>query len=347
MVTDYAPGSSISFEKNPDYWGKDQFHPENQLPYVDTLKILIVLDKATRLASMRTGRADWLLDVTWEDAEDLFETNPELQYFKSLPYVNPYGAIVFKCDDPELPFYDIGVRRALTMAIDQEAIGEDYFGGECLIHHYPIPPEYEGIYIPIDQLPESARERYEYDPEKAKQLLAEAGYPNGFKTSIVCKQSDVEMLSVAKAYWADIDVTLEFDVREAAVHRSINSQRTFPELITDSTDYGGCYKIFSHLSGGRLNNSGVDDEQLMENYYQVWTWDNFGDVAERNKLARAMNLRILELYADVTFPRPYAYCFWQPWVKNYGGEWSVGTHNRWLWCNFVWIDQELKESMGH
>ena len=48
------------------------------------------------------------------------------------------------------------------------------------MHTYPFPPSFKDVYTPLDKLPPSARELYTYNPEKAKKLLAEAGYPNGF-----------------------------------------------------------------------------------------------------------------------------------------------------------------------
>ena len=60
MLTDWTEGSSITWDKNPDYWGYDEKYPENRLPYVDRLRALTMPEPATQLAALRTGRVDYL-----------------------------------------------------------------------------------------------------------------------------------------------------------------------------------------------------------------------------------------------------------------------------------------------
>jgi peptide/nickel transport system substrate-binding protein len=55
MLTDYVDGSSLTYKKNPDYWGYDPLHPKNKLPYVDECKQLIIEDASTQTAALRTG----------------------------------------------------------------------------------------------------------------------------------------------------------------------------------------------------------------------------------------------------------------------------------------------------
>ena len=60
MLTDWVEGSSVTWDKNPDYWGYDEKYPENRLPYIDQLRVLFVPEVATRLAALRTGRIDYI-----------------------------------------------------------------------------------------------------------------------------------------------------------------------------------------------------------------------------------------------------------------------------------------------
>ena len=78
------------------------------------------------------------------------------------------------------PFNDIRVRRAMNLAINKKEIIDSFYGGNAEMHTYPFPPSFKDVYTPLEKLPPSARELYTYNPEKAKKLLAEAGYPNGF-----------------------------------------------------------------------------------------------------------------------------------------------------------------------
>ena len=85
MLTDWVDGSSMTWVKNPDYWGHDEKYPENRLPYIDELVRLIMPDQATRISAMRTGQIDYLAHnsngrfATVDPVESLQRTNPELR----------------------------------------------------------------------------------------------------------------------------------------------------------------------------------------------------------------------------------------------------------------------------
>ena len=86
-MTGWVKGSSVTYTKNPKYWGFDPKYPENRLPYVDEVKGLVIPEAATRLAGLRSGNLDYL-GIQWggqivsiDDALSLQRTNPEiLQY---------------------------------------------------------------------------------------------------------------------------------------------------------------------------------------------------------------------------------------------------------------------------
>ena len=59
-LTDWVEGSSMTYVKNPNYWGYDEKYPENRLPYIDGLRFLMMPEEATRLAAMRSGKIDFL-----------------------------------------------------------------------------------------------------------------------------------------------------------------------------------------------------------------------------------------------------------------------------------------------
>ena len=59
-LTDVVEGSSVTWEKNPDYWGYDEKFPHNRLPYIDEYRSLLMPDMSTRLAALRTGKIDYM-----------------------------------------------------------------------------------------------------------------------------------------------------------------------------------------------------------------------------------------------------------------------------------------------
>ena len=66
------------------------------------------------------------------------------------------------------------------MAVNKEEIIKTFYNGNAELFAYPMHPAYEGYYEPLSAMPDSVKELFTYNPEKAKKLLAEAGYPNGF-----------------------------------------------------------------------------------------------------------------------------------------------------------------------
>ena len=114
ILTDFVSGSSATLVKNPNYWGYDERYPQNQLPYVDTLKFLIIPDNATALAAMRTGKIDVMDGMSLQDAQSMKKTNPEIL---QIPIPGTDATSIDPRND-KAPFNDIRVREAMQMAID-------------------------------------------------------------------------------------------------------------------------------------------------------------------------------------------------------------------------------------
>ncbi|MEK7352960.1 MAG: ABC transporter substrate-binding protein, partial [Chloroflexota bacterium] len=112
ILTDFVSGSVATLSKNPNYWETDPIGPGkgNQLPYVDTVKLLILRDVSTQLAALRTGKVDISMNVIATDAGDLRKTAPRLK-FKNRTQNYPL-AIGMRLDKPGLPYQDIRVRQA-------------------------------------------------------------------------------------------------------------------------------------------------------------------------------------------------------------------------------------------
>ena len=85
-ITDLVEGSSITYTKNPNYWGYDEKYPENRLPYIDELRNLLIREPATVTAALRTAKVDAIITAASyaniEFAESIKRTNPEIQLNK-------------------------------------------------------------------------------------------------------------------------------------------------------------------------------------------------------------------------------------------------------------------------
>ena len=346
FLKDIVPSSSITYEKNPNYFAFDPLHPENRLPYVDTLKTLIIADLSTRLAAFRTGNIDYLMGVSWEDAESLMKTNSDLLSFKTISAPSlPWGRI----DKEELPFKDIRVRRALNLAVNQQEIIDDYYQGNAIMLGIPWPPSpaYEPIYTPLDQQSPEVQELFTYNPEKAKQLLAEAGYPDGFQTEIICSSADSDFVSLIKEYFSAINVEMEIKPLEGSAYWGVMRARSHDEMI---------FKFLIDY----MNPTNLDSVHpiRMDNpsYYQApWVQECIDNMApllvskdpELYRLLKEAGTKILESAHGVYLPAPYRYNIWWPWLQNYHGEVTVGYGGHNFMHQFLWVDPALKKSMGY
>jgi peptide/nickel transport system substrate-binding protein len=198
-------------------------------------------------------------------------------------------------------------------------------------------------YTPLEELPESTRELFEYNPEKAKQLLDEAGYPgpNRFTFPVLCySEEQIDILSIVKNDLAKIGVTLNIDVRASAVYTNMRTARTFKGSIIWSYGSVGAYSIIKCASV--QNASGFCDQIIEDINTTIWSVQNAGNEAVRAAAGKAYEEFILSKAIALALPYPYKYRVWQPWVKNYHGEsMSEGNNPQ----QFIWIDRDLKEEM--
>ncbi|MEE8413303.1 MAG: ABC transporter substrate-binding protein, partial [Dehalococcoidales bacterium] len=349
MIVDYVPGSIVSFVRNPNYWERDPSGPGegNQLPYPDKLRQLIIPDMSTTYAALRSGKIDLQTGVGLIDSQSLFKTNPEIESLKYLS-AGPW-AIAFRVDLPGKPLSDLRVRRALLMAIDFDSFVRDYYGGEAEADVWPVSRQVTALYQSIDEMPESVQELYRYDPEKAKELLAEAGYPDGFKTSVIIdgNAERIDELSIFKDMWAKVGVELDIDIKESGNYSRIRGvARDFEDMLYRAR-YGS-YSIQIYFSAARSaainNQSRVNDPPgsipYVEDLYNSMNEYIFTDWPQAYEQHKKLKEFLLENAYQVTRPTPYTYNFWMPWLNNYYGQ-GTGL------VRYAWIDEDMKESMGY
>lgn len=186
--------SSYVFVKNPNYYNPDAQHYEK-------IVVKVITDQNSILSALRSGQ----VQVAQGSA-----TNAEAAEAAGLTVTSAPAAMVgmyiADIDGTVTPaFKDVRVRQALNYALDREAITESIYG------EYGVPtaqyvPEGIGGYLP------ELEDEYPYDPEKAKELLAEAGYPDGFSFTLLGQpgiDSGDLLAQAMAAQWAEIGVTAE------------------------------------------------------------------------------------------------------------------------------------------
>ncbi len=358
ILTDYVRGSSLTYERNPNYFQNDPLHPENQLPYLDVCKQLIIEDKSTQLAAIRTAKIDCSrnVNVTWEDYELLMKQAPDLKYYKGAGADNQIWARV---DKPELPFYDLKVRQAMTLAIDQPGIIEEYYNGNADILGHPYPPykSWAPLYTPLEEMPSeptiegsacSVQELYTHNPDKAKRLLSDAGYPSGFKTEIVCGTAEAaDFLAIIKEQWADVGIDLEIKMLEYSVFRSVNRARTYDEIVYTGSPTAMFPSWMLHIRKESLDAKSYYDSPVTREAYNKVNKLVGKDDAQWMKIIKDVTPFTLEDCVGIWLPVPHSYTMWWPWLQNYNGENSLGYDNQMAFTWYAWIDQDMKKAMGH
>ncbi|MEO8103925.1 MAG: ABC transporter substrate-binding protein [Betaproteobacteria bacterium] len=166
---------------NPDWWNKGSPEKGN-LTQVD---LLPVKSNATRAAALLSGEVDFVLDPPPQDIARL-KSNPAIKIlegtearFQYLAFDTHRDELLYSDVKGKNPLKDVRVRRAIAYAIDVEAIKEKVMRGLAVPSGSVVPPGVQGYSKEADK-------RYPFDKEKAKTLLAEAGYPNGFGITLDC-----------------------------------------------------------------------------------------------------------------------------------------------------------------
>ncbi len=173
---EWVRGDHITFEANPDYWGAP--------PEIGTLVFQWEADSAARLLEVQSGNAQAMDNPAPDDyAAIIGDTNLGLI---TRPILN-IGYLGFSNFQP--PFDNELVRRAAAMAIDRDWMVNNFYPPASTVAEQFVPPEIQPGYT-------QGLQWYAYDPDAAKQLLVEAGYPNGFSTTLVYR-------NVVRSYLAD------------------------------------------------------------------------------------------------------------------------------------------------
>lgn len=349
MVRDFVSGSVTTLVKNPNYWGHDPILGKDYpLPYVDSMKYFNIPDDSTAEAAFRTGRLDGTLTLTKEKWESLQKTAPHLKA-KIVKFGTGSNKVALQMRDPKAPWQDIRVRRALMLAINHPEIIKTFYGGAADPQAFPLPgaPEFQamGWSVPLKDLPREVQELYEYNPDKAKALLAEAGYPSGFKTSLMINAGSQEwrdLSAILKEYWAKIGVDVSLDYRESAVYTGNMRAGNFPGMTHDSM-WGVAAQYIAFEPGSYRNVGGVTDPKMQN--LRVQMFDVFWDMKKRTPIMRELYEYTMSQVWYLTIPSAWNYKAYQPWLKNYDAEASVGYFGK-PWP-YVWLDLDLKKSLGY
>jgi peptide/nickel transport system substrate-binding protein len=159
-------GSKYVFKKNPNYYAP------NDVAF-DSVEYTVLAEGSSRLQAQQSGQ----IDVAEGEAATLAAAEGAGLQISSAPFGVPFLALDL-VHNPPAPLKDARVRRAMNMAVDRNAIAE---------HIYEGAAEATSVFKPSDVDTSSLTDYWEYNPEKAKEELAAAGYPDGFELSFLAQ----------------------------------------------------------------------------------------------------------------------------------------------------------------
>ena len=279
ILDSWARDDFVKFKKNPNYWREGQ-------PYLDYIVLKNVADLTVSEMAYRAGEAQAVENLDPVQAKQL-EAEGFNIYYPQTAFLHQW---MTDGNNPDSPFVDRRVREALEYAVDRETMAQGIGMGY-----------YEALYQPAmknQSVYDPSLIQRKYDPDKAKALLAEAGYPNGLKTTIVSdvrvrKDTLVAFQTYVKA--AGFDATL--DIADVARGVTLPLQGWKGILFPGFPVVGNFVNIAARF--------GVANDYISFYRPEGWQekWDTIlatVDDAERESLYKEM-LKIMNVEASVTF----------------------------------------------
>jgi peptide/nickel transport system substrate-binding protein len=358
MLTDFVTNSQVIYTKNPNYWMKNPVGPGkgDQLPYLDGIKTAIITDSATRVAAFRTGKVNVLGDTaTNRNLIGQLLDDPALGIKADRYLYDSCYAIGLRTDMADSPFSKKDVRQAIMYAVNLKAVRDSYYMGDSELLVWPVTPlrEYMDLYVPLEELPANVQALYNGpDVTKAKELLKNAGYPNGFSITAIGSAVNpvcVDILSMYQADLAKVGITMTLNLLEQATYTSRMQARTFGayDVLWSGNAGIGTYQKMINMRGTTTYNVSYINDPVVEAAYKEMLKYIGIDEAKCMKISHDLMPYLLEQAYIIPVPAAYLYVAWWPWVKNYHGEIGVGYYNGVDVGKYIWLDEALKKQMGY
>ena len=223
----------------------------------------------------------------------------------------------------------------MQIAVDRQTIAKSIYGGTASGNPVGLLSSLlKGWATPYEEWPHEIKEEYSYNPKKAKQLLAEAGYPNGFKTNCLTGfVAYTDVIQAVKAYFMDIGVDMEINLVDPGTFRTLTWSGEYDQMT------------FEPKAGMSWSPSGAFTQRLskMESVNLTWNKDpkfdelvnNINgamDMTEMKRLSAEADMYAIKQHWSVNLFEATNISATQPWIKGYSGE-SIMNASGWarLW----------------
>ncbi len=221
MFVEWVPGDHITMKANPNYWREG-------VPKIDTLRFRPIPESATRVAAIQTGEVDIVTRLSSEEAKTLLGV-PNVTIIKYPVERVFYIAFNNLTTGKDQPTIDPKVRLAMNYAVDRQAIVDALFDG------FAKPAI---GFVTTGELGYDEAEPFPYDPDLAKELLAEAGYPDGFDIGMACPAGAYthfeEVCEAIVGYLGEVGINVDLEIMESGHYWDLEANKELPPLFGDS-----------------------------------------------------------------------------------------------------------------
>lgn len=289
--------TKVILVKNEDYHGGDV--------NLDELQILFYDDDQTKLIAYENG------DIDLADLNASLLSQYKDKYADEITAYYPLGTSFISMNLKDAYLSDVNVRKTISLAINREELVDAVLNGAGIpatsYLNNGIPGHDDSLSV------------YEYDPEAAKQLLADAGYGDGITISSEVRQADQAVYSAIQGYLAEVGITLDLTVVDNATY---NSDRTAGKIpLTGSTWNAlypdGDFQMYNYFYSSKSNAQGVfydnaDFDKLLDDARKSTNEDERADLYKQ-----ADSILSQEDYACIPLYYPQSQFIAKPYVKDF------------------------------
>jgi peptide/nickel transport system substrate-binding protein len=315
QIAEVEGTTRLLLEKNEDYW-------QEGLPYLDAVEITPIPDDTVRETALRTGDVDWVLSIAPQNFDSL-QADPNVTVSTAPQLSYDYMGINLTRE----PFDDVLVRQAIALALDREQIAEAGYFGLAETIQGPTGP---GSPWYFDYAP------YDRDVEQARELLAEAGYPEGFEMELLPTTQygeTVRAAQVIQQQLAEIGITATINAPEWSEWLELEGNFNYDAYICNWNGLidADQYYYLQHKSDQVFNFTGYDNPEFDE---MVTEARSISDFDQRYQIYEELNQTLVD-------DAPYIYMYnklearaYNPKVKGFVTR-SDQANNFWT----VWLDE--------
>lgn len=289
-ITAFQPGETLVYERFDDYFG--------ETAPLDRFEMRRIAELATRITALANGEVDLITNVP-PDQLATIESNPALKIEGAVTPL--FHVVIFNTENPKMA--NPKLRQALSLAIDRKLLNEALWLGKAVVPGSHTYPQYGALYMP-------ELETFEYDPEQAKALLAEAGYdgsPIRYDTDPVYYTNGLLAAQAIKEMWQAIGVPMNLNVDTKWTGDDPDMEARNWSNPMYFADPAGSFGTMWSPTGARITGGSWKPD---ETYNEMWERFRYSTDVETRKAAYA------EIMAYIKEEAPFLVLY-QPY-ESYG-----------------------------